>query len=71
MEGSLIQGGLVGAVVGGLAIIVALSLYRYVMRQDPGTERMQAIAHFIEEGARAYLFRQNVTLLLFLGGLGR
>jgi K(+)-stimulated pyrophosphate-energized sodium pump len=69
MEALLVQGGLVGAIVGVLAIGVALLLYRYVMRQDAGTERMQTIAHFIEEGARAYLFRQNVTLLLFLGAL--
>ncbi|MCS7239652.1 MAG: sodium-translocating pyrophosphatase [Candidatus Bipolaricaulota bacterium] len=69
MENVLIQGGLAGAVVGALAVLISFFLYRHVMRQDPGTSKMQAIAHFIEEGARAYLFRQNVTLFLFLGVL--
>jgi K(+)-stimulated pyrophosphate-energized sodium pump len=66
---ALWEGGLVGALVGGISILVALLLYRRILRQDPGTERMQTIAQFIEEGARAYLFRQNVTLFLFLGVL--
>ena len=61
--------GLLGAAVGALAILTAVVLYRYTMRQDPGTKQMMTIAGFIEEGARAYLFRQNVTLLLFLGVL--
>jgi K(+)-stimulated pyrophosphate-energized sodium pump len=66
---ALWEGGLVGALIGGISIVVALLLYRRILRQDPGTERMQTIAQFIEEGARAYLFRQNVTLFLFLGVL--
>lgn len=69
MGTALVQGGLGGALVGIVAVLTALFLYRYVLRQDSGTERMQAIARFIEEGARAYLFRQNLTLLLFLGAL--
>ncbi len=69
MSEILFWDGLIGAVIGAMAILFALLLYRHIMRQEAGTAHMQAIAKFIEEGARAYLFRQNVTLLFFLGVL--
>ena len=61
----------------GLAsIALAAYLYRYVSRQDSGTEKMLEISDAIKEGAVAYLKRQNVTLTAFvllmaavLGGL--
>src|SRR5207253_6195820 len=43
---------------GVLALIWAGFLIVWVLRQPPGNERMQEIAHAIQEGASAYLNRQ-------------
>ncbi|MGH2447840.1 MAG: sodium-translocating pyrophosphatase [Chloroflexota bacterium] len=55
----------VGALV---AIAYGVALIAYVVRQPAGTERMQSIAHAIQEGAAAYLNRQYTTIGLI--GLG-
>jgi len=53
--------------ISGLAsIALAGYLYRYVISQDSGTERMREIAGAIKEGAKAYLRRQNMTLAAFV-----
>ena len=52
--------------IAGLASIVfAAYLYRYLNRQESGTEKMHDIAQSIKEGAKAYLRRQNITLTAF------
>ncbi len=52
--------------VAGLAsVALAAYLYRYVSKQDSGTEKMREIAQAIKEGAKAYLRRQNMTLAVF------
>ncbi|MBF8280686.1 MAG: hppA [Candidatus Magasanikbacteria bacterium] len=45
-----------------LAIIWGIVLILWILKQPAGNERMQAIARAIEEGARAYLRRQNRTV---------
>lgn len=56
LEFSLIVGS------GAIALLYGLFLIRSVMREDPGTAAMQAIAGAIQEGARAYLNRQYLTI---------
>ena len=52
--------------IAGLAAVgLAVYLYRYVARQESGTERMREIAGAIKEGAKAYLRRQNMALAVF------
>lgn len=48
------------------AVGLACYLYKYVVGQDSGTERMREIAGAIKEGAKAYLRRQNITLAVFV-----
>ncbi|MEJ5230043.1 MAG: sodium-translocating pyrophosphatase [Pseudothermotoga sp.] len=48
------------------SILLALALYAYVLRKDPGTQKMKEIASAIKEGALAYLRRQNRTLAIFV-----
>ncbi|ABL88875.1 V-type H(+)-translocating pyrophosphatase [Pyrobaculum islandicum DSM 4184] len=55
-----------GTIVGALGVIYAIYLARWVLRQDPGSEKMQFISQAIATGARAYLFRQYRTLALLL-----
>ncbi|MFA6908737.1 MAG: sodium-translocating pyrophosphatase [Patescibacteria group bacterium] len=47
---------------GVVAIIVALLLIRWILRQPRGNDAMQDIARAIQEGARAYLNRQYKTI---------
>ena len=44
------------------AIIYGLISARWVMAQPAGTEKMQAIATAIQEGANAYMNRQYKTI---------
>jgi K(+)-stimulated pyrophosphate-energized sodium pump len=57
---------LVSSTAGLASILLAAYLYRYIVKQGSGTERMQEIADAIEEGATAYLRRQNITLAVFV-----
>ncbi|MDD5452780.1 MAG: sodium-translocating pyrophosphatase [Candidatus Bipolaricaulis sp.] len=57
----------IAAGVGLVSILFALYLYRQVTRRAGGTDRMLDVAKAIQDGASAYLRRQNVTLLAFLG----
>ncbi|MFH1609462.1 MAG: sodium-translocating pyrophosphatase [Candidatus Bipolaricaulota bacterium] len=52
---------------GLLSVGFAIYFYRYVTRQDSGTDKMRDVAKAIQDGASAYLRRQNLTLLAFLG----
>jgi K(+)-stimulated pyrophosphate-energized sodium pump len=54
------------AVIALLALAVAGWLVREVLAASQGTEKMQEIAHAIQEGASAYLRRQFKTLGVFV-----
>lgn len=49
------------------SILLGLYFYRYVDKQDSGTERMQEIASAIREGANAFINREYRTLAIFAG----
>ncbi|MEM2599999.1 MAG: sodium-translocating pyrophosphatase [Thermoproteota archaeon] len=53
-------------IAGFAAVGLASYLYRYVAKEESGTERMREIANAIKEGAKAYLKRQNFTLAVFV-----
>ena len=52
----------VGIVGGVISIAVAIYLYFWVMRQDPGSERAQKVASWIRSGANTYLRRLYTAL---------
>ncbi|MDD2521412.1 MAG: sodium-translocating pyrophosphatase [Anaerolineaceae bacterium] len=56
---------------GIISIGVALSLYFWVIKQDPGTERAQEVASWIKEGSNAYLVKlyRSLGILAALIGL--
>ncbi|MCX9083826.1 MAG: sodium-translocating pyrophosphatase [Candidatus Methanoperedens sp.] len=47
---------------GIIGLLFALYLVLYILKLDPGTEKMKAIASAIQEGAMAYLNRQYKTV---------
>lgn len=49
-----------------ISILIGLYFYRYVNKQDSGTERMKEIAFAIEEGASAFLRREYTVLTIFV-----
>src|SRR3989344_5166800 len=49
---------------GVLAIIYGVFLARWIIRLPAGTEKMQAIARAIQDGAKAYLYRQTKTVAI-------
>ena len=55
---------------GVISLSVALYLYFWVVKQDPGTERAQEVASWIKEGSKAYLvklYRALGLLALLIG----
>jgi len=50
-----------------VSIVVGLYFYRYVEKQDSGTERMREISDAIRTGARAFLRREYTVLFMFVG----
>ena len=55
---------------GIISVGVALWLYRWVNRQDAGSERAQEVASWIREGAKTYLRRLYLALTLVAVALG-
>jgi K(+)-stimulated pyrophosphate-energized sodium pump len=58
-----------GVIVGILGVLYAVYLAKWVLRQDPGNEKMRFISQAIATGAKAYLFRQYKTLAVLLAVL--
>lgn len=56
----------VALAAGLVSVGLAGYLYQYIVGQDSGTEKMKEIAGAIKDGAKAYLRRQNITLLVFV-----
>jgi K(+)-stimulated pyrophosphate-energized sodium pump len=50
-----------------ISILVGLYFYRYVEKQDSGTEKMREISDAIRLGARAFLKREYTVLFMFVG----
>ncbi len=55
---------------GLISVGVAVWLYRWVQRQDPGSERAQEVASWIRKGARTYLRRLYLALTLVSLAMG-
>ncbi len=55
----------VGAALGLCALLFAVTLIGKVGRSDAGTDRMQEIAAYIHEGARAFLMAEYRAMLIF------
>jgi K(+)-stimulated pyrophosphate-energized sodium pump len=49
-----------------VSILVGLYFYRFVHRQDSGSERMKEISNAIKVGAAAFIRREYTTLAIFL-----
>ena len=49
-----------------VSMLVGLYFYRYVDKQDRGTERMQEIANAIKQGAAVFIRREYTVLAMFL-----
>ena len=52
----------VGIIGGIISVAVALYLYFWVLKQDPGTAKAQEVAAWIQAGAKAYLKRLYTAL---------
>ena len=52
----------VSMISGIISIVAAGFYYRWVVKQDPGTERAQRVARWIEEGSQSYLQKLYVAL---------
>jgi K(+)-stimulated pyrophosphate-energized sodium pump len=50
-----------------ISIAVGLYFYRYVEKQDSGTEKMREISDAIKQGARAFIKREYTVLFMFVG----
>jgi len=57
---------LIAPIAAVISILTGLYFYRYVDKQDSGTERMKEISLAIKEGARAFLKREYTILAIFV-----
>ena len=58
---------LIAPIAALISILVGLYFYRYVEKQDSGTEKMREISDAIRAGAQAFLKREYTTLFIFVG----
>ena len=56
-------------VVGLAGLLFAIFLKSYVIKQDPGNDKMREIADAIAEGARAFLASEYRILVIFVAVL--
>ena len=57
----------IAPIASALALFFAFHFYRKVKAANPGTEEMQEIAGYVQEGAMAYLFRQyKIVIIVFI-----
>lgn len=50
----------------GLLALAVVSYYaHFVLKQETGTKRMQEVALYIFEGAKAFMYREMTTILVF------
>jgi len=59
-----------GTIAGVFALIYALIKTRWINKQDPGNEKMQAIGQAVREGAMAFLSREYRVLAVFVIAVG-
>jgi K(+)-stimulated pyrophosphate-energized sodium pump len=52
-----------------VSLLVGLYFYRFVEKQDSGTEKMKEISDAIRIGARAFIKREYTTLFTFVGAI--
>ncbi|HDZ18049.1 MAG TPA: sodium-translocating pyrophosphatase, partial [archaeon] len=60
---------IVALIAGIISIIMALYFRYLVLKEDPGNEKMQEVAGYIEEGAKTYIKIQYKVLGIFVGVL--
>lgn len=53
-------------VLGVVALVTAYLMYRWVAKQEEGTETMQELAGYIREGAMAFLSREYRVIVVFV-----
>ena len=56
---------IISFLAGGVALLFALALVMYILRQDQGNETMRQIAAAIQEGSMAFLKREYAVLSAF------
>jgi len=59
----------VALIAGIISIVLAIYFRSLVLKEDPGNERMQEVAGYIEEGAKTYIKVQYKVLGIFVGVL--
>jgi len=60
---------IVALIAGVISIVMALYFRYLVLKEDPGNERMQEVAGYIEKGAKTYIKVQYKILGIFVGAL--
>jgi K(+)-stimulated pyrophosphate-energized sodium pump len=58
---------LIAPIASLISILVGLYFYRYVEKQDSGTDKMREISDAIRLGAQAFLKREYTVLFMFVG----
>ena len=58
---------LIAPIAAIISILTGLIFYRYVQRQDSGSEKMKEISNAIKDGAKAFIKREYTTLAIFVG----
>jgi K(+)-stimulated pyrophosphate-energized sodium pump len=57
---------IIAPIAGLISIAFAVYLFFYLNKQEKGNEKMQQISTAIQDGATAYLRRQNISLAIFV-----